>query len=475
MTSSLQQKVLSYIHTYKLIHAQDRVLLAVSGGADSMALLTVLFDLYTRQRGMSDLICVHFNHGLRADQAQADEDRVKAVTLDLGLPLIRESLDVRAYAAHNALSLETAGRELRYRSLIRIARTRQCNVIATGHQKNDNAETIIHRIMRGTGLRGLTGIRPSRWITDNCRLVRPLLCVTRQDIIAYLRAQHITWCEDATNQDLQYTRNRIRHHHLPRLQEASHICLTDTLSELAHTTYRLYNRVETEIQSRWSTLVQSVENGLCLRREPLRPYPDWVICEVLRQVLTALGKGRLDTTFAHYDTLITMIKKGLPPAVDLPGSIRASCAHNQVLFRQRKQHIQTSLIYEDTTLVIPGTTSYGSCHIEAQWHPYTPDAWAAHLREKDQHTEWFDADKLILPLRIRQHRPGDRFRPLGQQGTQRVGKFLMNRKIPQSERSRVFIVTDQKGIVWVCPLRIEERVKITEQTRRVLVLKVKTD
>jgi tRNA(Ile)-lysidine synthase len=329
--------------------------------------------------------------------------------------------------------------------------------------------------MRGTGLRGLAGIRPVRRFTEGCRLVRPLLCVTREEIIAYLRQRKVTWCEDVTNTDLRYTRNRIRHYHLPRLEKSGRICLTDSLSELAHTTYRLYNRLESEIQSHWSILVKSIDHGFVLNIESLREQPGWVQCEILRQVIGRMETTRLDMAYTHYHTMITMIKRGLPRAVDLSGGIRVSVTHHGLLINPRDRYAQVSQTMKESTLLIPGTTPYGSCHIEAQWYPYTPDAFDAFLKEKNQYTEWLDADKLHPPLQVRPRRPGDRFCPLGHPGITRVSKFLTNSKMPRSQRDRVLIVSDQRDIVWVCPVRISEGVKVTLQTRRVLALKVKTD
>ncbi|MFB0525374.1 MAG: tRNA lysidine(34) synthetase TilS, partial [Phycisphaerae bacterium] len=214
-----EKKIADFIKAHGLFGPADRVLLAISGGADSIALLYVMQSLKTNKVLRVDLLCAHINHQLRGMEANLDEDFVTAEAAKLELSLMTKRLDVRGFARSHKLSIETAARKLRIEALLDMARFNNCCCIATGHQKNDSAETILHRLARGTGLRGLGGIWPMRTFNNKIKFVRPLLCVTRNEIIEYLQQRNLTWQTDHTNADCTYRRNYIRHRLLPELQQ----------------------------------------------------------------------------------------------------------------------------------------------------------------------------------------------------------------------------------------------------------------
>ncbi len=179
MLLEFEQKVGDFIKANELFGSAERVLLAVSGGADSTALLYAMWGLKAKGVFDAELLCAHMNHQLRGTQADLDEDFVLAQAAELKLAITTKRLDVRGFAGRNKLSIETAARKLRIESLLQIARANDCRVVATAHQKNDNAETVLQRLVRGTGFRGLGGIWPVRVFADDIRFARPLLCVRR--------------------------------------------------------------------------------------------------------------------------------------------------------------------------------------------------------------------------------------------------------------------------------------------------------
>ncbi len=193
MLSEFEKKVAGFIKANELFDSADKVLLAVSGGADSMALLYAISSLFNKNVFNSDFLCAHINHRLRASEADSDEDFVVTQAARLKLAVTTRRVNVREFAAGEKLSIETAARQLRIKNLIEIAQTNNCNAIATAHQKNDNAETILQRLSRGTGYRGLGGIWPKRIFNNEFRFVRPLLCVDRVQIIKYLQQRNLEW------------------------------------------------------------------------------------------------------------------------------------------------------------------------------------------------------------------------------------------------------------------------------------------
>jgi tRNA(Ile)-lysidine synthase len=249
-----EKKIADFIKANDLFCSKDRVLLAVSGGADSIALLYTIYALKNQKVLDIELFCAHINHQLRAAEADTDERFVVAQTTNLNLPIVTKRMDVRGFAYQNKLSIETAARKLRIESLLDIAKANNCNRIATGHQKNDNAETVLQRMSRGTGFRGLGGIWPIRIFDNKIKFVRPLLCVTRDEIIQYLHQQNLKWQTDHTNADCTYRRNYIRHRLLPALQKQSESCLVEQLFNLSQSAQRFYNLVCSRAEKTWLKL-----------------------------------------------------------------------------------------------------------------------------------------------------------------------------------------------------------------------------
>jgi len=221
-------KVLTYIREHGLIQPGDRVIAAVSGGADSVALLRLLLEL--RPKLGIALAVAHFNHGIRGDEANADERFVRELTERFELELHCGSGDTPAFARAQKMSLETAARELRHRFFTELLPPGGDMKIATAHTRDDQAETVIMRVLRGAGLRGLAGIAP--WQKEKS-LVRPMLCVTRSEVEAWLNSLGQTWREDSTNRDLHHTRNRVRHELLPALRRDYNPAVDQTLADLA--------------------------------------------------------------------------------------------------------------------------------------------------------------------------------------------------------------------------------------------------
>ncbi|MDD5134673.1 MAG: tRNA lysidine(34) synthetase TilS, partial [Phycisphaerae bacterium] len=221
MLKAVEQTILNFIGLHSLVPKGSRILIAVSGGADSVGLVEILASLKSSGKIDSDFHIVHINHLLRGNESFQDERYVTALAQKHNLPITVEQIDVKKYAAEKKLSIETAARQLRIGALCRIANQNNCSAIATAHHKNDNTETVIHRLSRGTAFKGLCGIRPKSTLNETV-FIRPMLCICRDKIETYISSQNIKWQTDRTNIDCRFTRNRIRHKLLPSLQKQSH-------------------------------------------------------------------------------------------------------------------------------------------------------------------------------------------------------------------------------------------------------------
>ena len=476
MMDHLEETVTEFIRRHGLFAGAGRILLAISGGADSIALLHVLLALKAQGRIEADLVCAHINHQLRGPASDADEQFAVAQAGLLGLPMVTQAVEVRAHARRQRLSLETAARQLRLSSLVEIARRRECTWISTGHQKNDNAETVLQRLLRGTGFRGLAGIRPLRPF-DHLRLASPLLCATRAEIVQYLKKRALPWREDATNVDVAYTRNYIRHRLLPLLQQEAHGPLVEELSELATSARRLYVRIEREAEEVWSSLAQSAAGGVILDAAGLASLPEPVAIELIRMAVVSLG-GDSDWASPHYKSVLQLARKSMGgKRTALPSGLAARREQAQIIL-STQQPTSTCRVglapptSAPTVLAVPGKIQFAGQGLEASILQRGEMDLAKLKRDKDRFTEYLDLDQVKLPVMVRTRKPGDRFQPLGMTSEKKVGKFLTTAKVPRDLRERILILADREKIVWVYPVRISERVKITERTHHVLQLTI---
>jgi len=470
-----EKKIADFIEANGLFGPQETVLLAVSGGADSIALLYTICALKAEEVLTVELFCAHINHQLRAAEADTDERFVVVQTTDLNLPIATKRVDVRSFAYQNKLSIETAARQLRIESLLDIAKANNCSRIVTGHQKNDNAETVLQRLSRGTGFRGLGGIWPIRAFNDNIKFVRPLLCVTRDEIMQYLQQRNLKWQTDHTNADCTYRRNYIRHRLLPTLQKEYSSSIVEKLFSLSQSALRFYSFVCNRAEKAWPRLAKCVGGEVELNLKNFLSEPEPVKVELIRRSLTTLGSGERGLTQQHYEKILRLAKQNISgKRIELPNGFVAKREYKNLIFaRYKKENVCSNAICSNTELEIPGRTQFGQYSIEATIYLVPLLAFARKQGGSvSRCVERFDMDKLKLPLIVRSRQDGDRFWPLGLPGQKKVGKFLTATRIPQQVRAKVLIVADREKILWVWPVRMSEQAKITNATKKILQLQI---
>ena len=436
-----------------------------------MALMAVLSRLRAVGAIDAELSVAHINHLLRGSDSDADEAFVIAWAAKFNLPVKTRRVDVRRCAIKNRISIETAARNLRIEALCKIARENGCGCIATAHQKNDNAETVIHRLMRGTSFRGLAGIWPKKQFTNGIYFVRPLLNVERNEIEEYLRANGLDWRIDKSNYDLSYTRNHIRHRLFGELEKGSDKPLTDQLAKLAHTSYKLSRKVSNEIQKIWPACVidNQQTKGIAFDLKVLLSQPRLIQAELIRRALISIGSGERNLTTGHYGRISSLAESGRTgKKIELPGRFIVKKGYGTIRFIN-SEHRAINHFQRQVTLKTPGKTKFGNWLIEAEFLDADQCDFDKFRAEKDCFIEWFDADRAALPLMVRPCLRGDRFRPLGMRNSKKVGKFLTDAKIDQS---RINVICNNEMIIWLCPVRIAEPAKICKSTSEILQLQV---
>ncbi|UCE50265.1 MAG: tRNA lysidine(34) synthetase TilS [Phycisphaerales bacterium] len=480
MLSEFERKVADFVKANGLVGSAQKLLLAVSGGADSTALIHTMHTLKAAGIFKCELLCAHLNHQLRGSDADLDEEFVAARTAKLKLPLITRSLDVRGHARREKLSIETAARELRIRALSRIAKANNCHAIVTAHQKNDNAETICQRLARGTGFRGLAGIWPARIFSDGTKFIRPLLCVGRDEIVEYLQRRNLQWRHDRTNADCSYRRNFIRHCLLPELQRNSNHSIVERLSELAKSAREFYGAICARVDELWKDVADCTGDEVALDVEVFLIQAPPVKIELVRRSLAHIGCGERDLTQGHYENVLQLAEQSVTGGkIDLPGAFAVCRGYGSLVFSSDQKRLVGQVPpYVDNrdrqsvALNLMGKTRFDKYLIEAEILDVDSSELEQFTASKTDYAEWFDLDRIKAPLTVRLRRSGDRFIPLGMKSHKKLGKFLTAHRVPHRLRNEVLVVADAEKIIWVCPLRISEQARVTNRTRTVLQLQI---
>ena len=436
----------------------------------------------------------HLNHQLRGADSDADAAFVVEQARRLDLPVTVGAVEVKSIAKATGESTETTARNQRYQFLTKTAQEWKCQAVAVGHNADDNAETILHRIIRGTGIRGLRGIPAIRPMTnqkedDDLFLVRPLLSLQRAEIEAFLQQRGIPWRRDASNESTDYTRNRIRHELIPFLKEQFNPQVAEALLRLGRTaqTSREINREKSDKQHAYYILERS-DNRLILNATRLAQEHQDQQIEIIFQTLTALAIPLRRIGYQHIKEIFKLINHASGDGgkcSQYPDGLEVRRDQGKMIFlrsappgRPANENTREAIFLpargeidlpDDIFRIDPKTLMalpVQKITVE-QISPgkgYLPEF----LKNKTSFSEVFDWDRIVGPLTLRVWEPGDRFAPLGMTGAKTLGDFFTDMKVPAFWRSRVGLVCDDQGILWVLGLRISERIKIRQKTTRIL-------
>ncbi len=482
---TLEQRVLYFIQEHHLVSSQHCLLVAVSGGPDSVCLLYILTKLQA-ELGIR-LHLAHLNHQLRGTEAEADASYVSQLAQQLGIPATIEQHDVKAYQARQHLSLEEAAREVRYTFLTQVAKSIGTDRVAVGHTIDDHIETILMHLIRGTGTRGLRGLQPcSRWQSsgNSLTIIRPLLPLSRQETADYCHHHQLTPRIDTSNLSLSPLRNRIHHQFLPILQSYN-----PQVVEALLRTGRIAGDdlafIDKEIGRLWGEIGQEQEGTVILDKERFLELPPALKRHLLRTAIEKLLGNLKDIEARHIEEIMDALTKPAGKRLSLPGGLVFSIEYDRYLLGPDPAALSPFPILEaEFQLKLPGETRLPSWHIEATILSREDFTTASFIKEglkgkgikgigliDNDFTAYFDLNKTGDKLVVRVRQPGDRFQPLGISQPKKLGEFMIDAKIPHAWRQRIPIVSSPEQILWVVGWRIDERVKVTEGTRQVLCLK----
>jgi len=467
MQQRLELRVLGFIRENQLVSSQQKLLVAVSGGPDSVCLIYILAKL--QEELDIRLHVAHLNHQLRGAESEADARYVSDLAHRLGIPATVDQRDVKVYQAQQHLSLEEAAREVRYAFLAQVARFIGANQVAVGHTIDDHIETILMHLIRGTGTTGLRGLQPgSLWqsLGDSLTVVRPLLTVSRQETASYCRDHQLMPRLDASNLSLSPLRNRIRHQLLPLLQSYNPR-VADALLRTARIAGDDLAFIDKEIASLWGEIVREQEKAIILDKESFLELPSTLQRYLLRAIIEKVLGNLKDIEVRHIEEIMGVLTKPAGKRISLPEGLIFSIEYDKYLISPDPAAVSPfPALSGEFRLKIPGATLLPGWRVEA----------SIIKREQMSGTDedfvaYFDFDKAGDKLTVRSRQSGDRFQPLGLSQPKKLGEFMIDAKIPQAWRQRVPIVCSPEHILWVVGWRIGERVKVTEETNQILCLK----
>ena len=452
----IRERFVKTIQKFRMLEKGETIFAAVSGGADSVSLLRLLSELRTPWK--LQLAVLHVNHKLRGKASDKDEAFVRSLARKLKIPIFVEHVEVKKIAKDEKLSLEEAARKARYQFFEKMAEAKRAHRIALAHTQDDQAETVLMRVITGTGLQGLQAIRPKRKL-NGAYLVRPLIEVSRSEIRQFAKVNAIRFREDRTNRSLEFLRNRIRLKLIPLIERLFNPQVKRALARLPHlldvdltfleeTAGLFYKRLAS--QKRADEIIFPKQSFLQLR--PSIQY------RLLGRAMRVLAEAELD--FDHWNLLLERLATERRFRLQLPKGLLASISPETIRVHRSKAATASFSYFlsPGEELYVPEIDLTLSCE-ELSERPRV-------VRKSDPSFELFDGAKMNFPLVVRNRKAGDRFQPLGQSKPLKLKGFLINKRIPTEDRDRIPLIVSGDTIAWVAGVAMGELFKVTPRTKK---------
>jgi tRNA(Ile)-lysidine synthase len=509
----LESKVIDFIQRYSLIPRKELVVVGVSGGADSVCLLHVLAE-WRRRLGIK-LHVAHLNHQLRGTESEADAEYVSNLAGSLDILITVESQDVAAHRTERKCSLEEAARELRYAFFARVVRKVGAHRIAVGHTRDDQVETILMHILRGTGITGLSGLAPCSPLAydsqrmslpaegpsvtneqrSNLLVIRPLLDITREETADYCQKHQLDPRIDSSNQSPSFFRNRLRLHLLPLLRQYNP-SIDQALLRLADIAKEDNAFIEQQASAVWDEVARQEDNAICLDKKQMAVLPIALQRHLLRTAVTKLAGDIRDIEASHIEAARGLLDKQPSKRVSLPHGLICQGGYDELAVARQPSVTATPLsviaseawqsqlppcpfppLPDEFHLKVPGKTAFSGWNVLASivrgQVSFLSSRGAVSTSERTCQSNLvahFDLEKTGMNLCVRKRRPGDRFQPLGMNMPKKLYEFMVDAKIPRAWRGLIPIVCSPQQIIWVVGWRIDDRVKLTEGSKDILRL-----
>lgn len=462
------RKVLSYIKDNDLIQAGDKVLVALSGGPDSVCLLNILFEL--KEELNINIAAAHLNHLLRGEDAFKDEEYAVDICNSMGMQCFVKRVDINSYSKEHKLSSEMAGRNVRYDFFEEILKREGFNKIATAHNANDQAETVLFRLMRGTGLEGLGGIKVSR---DN-KIIRPILCLTRDEVEEYINSKKLNPRIDKSNFEKIYNRNKIRLDILPYMKENFNEDIIQTLNRMSLLIQKDNEFLESLSLSFYNKYCIECDDYFIIKKEIFKEEES-IVSRVLRHAVAKYSKSNYDFEMKHIYEISYLAKKSSGKVLDLPNGVYAENIYGDIYIKNRKRKSDINNIKEEIILnknnINKNTAEFNNFSIEFS-AINNFEGRNISLNESNL-IKYFDLDKINNDILIRGRKNGDKIIPLGMNGSKKLKDIFIDMKIPKEERDNIPILCFDENIAWIIGIRTSEEYKLTNKSKNILKVVVR--
>ena len=453
---ALENRILNYCKQERLFRWGDRVIVGVSGGADSVCLLHVLNVLKSSLK--IKLMVVHVNHGLR-EAAVLDAEYVKKICQDWDIPYYEYVYDVAKIAEEKKMSLEEAGRSVRYSSYEQARVEHKGTKVALAHHMDDQVETILWNLFRGSGAKGLSGMSSRRG-----EIVRPLLCVSRDEIENYLKEEGIEFRIDETNALNEFTRNKLRNKLIPTIEEEYNKQSKQHIAGAGSIIAQMEDYISKQGMKAYKRCTKSLSSSSILIKTKLYEKEEPILKEfILRQALCDMAGTAKDIGQVHIQMLSELTNNQVSREIDLPYNLNAVRTYEGVCIRKKKkEETKETGVHkkpEDEGLVT---------FVELT----KPDEWKKYTKEK-RYTKYFDYDIIKDSLSIRTRQTGDYLVIDNEGNTQKLKYYFINEKIPREIRDEIPLLVQENKVIWVIGYRISEDCKVTEKTQKVMAMTYK--
>jgi len=439
------QTVKNYIGKNNLLQLGDKIIVGLSGGVDSVVLLSVLHDLGY------ECLAAHCNFHLRTEESARDEQSAAGFAVSLPVPFFKKDFDTKAVAKERGISIEMAARDLRYEWFEELRKNENAGTIAVAHHQDDSIETMLLNLIRGTGIRGLTGIKPR-----NGFVVRPLLCVSKAEILQYAQTNSLSYVNDSSNSLPEFTRNKIRLQVLPLLKTLNP-SINDALNQTMYNLNEAVKIYDDEVEKFKKSVYDEKSGSIDILLLKTFSSPETLLFELLKDF--GFGKEVVSEIYKAIDSQ--------------SGKEFYSPTHRLVKDREvfLLLPVEEKNAEETTYLIQPDDVGILEIPFRMEISYYQGDS-ASKISSYVRSVAYLDRDKLHFPLVLRKWRPGDKFIPFGMKGFQKLSDFFNNNKISKPEKEKIWLLLSGEDIVWVVNHRIDNRFRINEDTKNVCVIRL---
>lgn len=453
-------KVHKNIVDYNLIKKDDTIVVGVSGGPDSMALLYALVAL--KDDFGFNILVAHVNHGVRGEEALADQLFVERKAKELNLPCYFKNVDMNEYAREHKITSEEAGRELRYGFFREILKSHENGKIAVAHNKNDQAETLLLRIMRGTGIDGLKGMD---FISGD--IIRPILNISREEIEMYIDNKGIETVLDNTNLLPIYNRNKVRLELLPYIRGNFNPNIINTLWRLSQVSEVDSNYLNQTAEEKYNLIVKNVDkHSIIIDNNLLSREATSIKLRIIRLAILKITGSLQGISEQNIQDVVDLHEKNKTgKQIDLPGGIISRISYNNLIFEK----IDAGLLKDYSYELRLGENIFTDLGVSLSLT--IMDEWVNISNQRN--TKYFDYELIKGKLNIRNRKNGDKFKPFGMKGTKKVKDYFIDEKIPRDKRDRISLLTDDENIIWILGYASSDLYKVNENTKKILIIDYK--